>query len=749
MTANDIISVSTKAVKGPEGRLILAPGLVRCGPSLYPSKLSQPGETGWHLGKDILAHVRETSYCKPLREFRSGSLACSNGQKTLIRLGASEYSLEDKVLSDASGNPVFLRPKTLDVLDFLISKNGSLASRNEILDAVWQNVSVSDDSLTQCISEIRRALGDSGKSVLKTVSKRGYQLWFSTSPAPMAPPRPQRVNHEPKQATTSQDASFGTCVFVAASKAKITQALRRTDFDEAQLHSMAELDGGHALFFYQMNHAVGCAFALKDQLNVSIGLTNNAVGAELQAQVLSDLSTPGTLVVSTGIRDALCSDPLLEFEDIGESIGSRVGDTRVIPIRAFRLVQASQGEASFLARPSNILPTIAVLPLRQGVDGHSAGTLGTMFSVAVTQELSRSHEVNVISSMSTSSFLRQGLDLEDIRSSLKADFVLSGFWVEAGAGAQIHYEFSDARTKRVLWSDSLETQQNQVSEFFEHPYLVANHIRRAIVLSETQRVLNTPLESLEDYSILYGAVGMMHRLSPVDFRKSNTLLNVLLEKSSSHPTPLAWKARWHLLKVVQGWSENPDRDSEQAYDCTARALDIDPNHSLALVSEGQVLTHLKRRLDDAEHRYNAALEVNPNDVNGRLLKAMLLAFTDRGKEGLPEAERGLQLSPLDPHRFMNLALAAGVNLSAGNHETAADLVRMSYRLNRTHASTLRMMVVTEARVGNEARARQAVQELLQAQPGLRVEHWLQKSPSAGFQNGQEFAADLRAMGIPG
>jgi Flp pilus assembly protein TadD len=207
-------------------------------------------------------------------------------------------------------------------------------------------------------------------------------------------------------------------------------------------------------------------------------------------------------------------------------------------------------------------------------------------------------------------------------------------------------------------------------------------------------------------------------------------------------------ARWHLLKVVQGWSDDTEKDSKLAFECTARALDIDPTHTLALVSEGQVLTHLKHRLDVAEQRYNTAIEVNPNDANGRMLRAMLLAFTDRGAEGVADANHSLQLSPLDPHRFMSLALAAGVNLGAGNNETAVQLARTSYRLNRTHTSTLRMLAVAEARCGNHLQAQQATTELLQLQPGLRVSKWLSSSPSAGFNNGKKFAADLRLLGVP-
>lgn len=42
--------------------------------------------------------------------------------------------------------------------------------------AVWPNIAVTDDSLVQCITEIRKALEDDGHTIIKTMPKRGYVL---------------------------------------------------------------------------------------------------------------------------------------------------------------------------------------------------------------------------------------------------------------------------------------------------------------------------------------------------------------------------------------------------------------------------------------------------------------------------------------------------------------------------------------------------------------------------------------------
>ena len=67
-----------------------------------------------------------------------------------------------------------LRPKSFETLKHLVENNGRLISKNELIAALWPDTSVTDDSLVQCLIEVRRALGDEGTQILKTVPRRGY-----------------------------------------------------------------------------------------------------------------------------------------------------------------------------------------------------------------------------------------------------------------------------------------------------------------------------------------------------------------------------------------------------------------------------------------------------------------------------------------------------------------------------------------------------------------------------------------------
>jgi TolB-like protein len=80
------------------------------------------------------------------------------------------------MVSNALGVNTVLRAQSLSVLKALYQREGGLISKHELLDTVWQGVAVTDDSLVQCIAEIRKALGDVDHVMVKTIPKRGYVL---------------------------------------------------------------------------------------------------------------------------------------------------------------------------------------------------------------------------------------------------------------------------------------------------------------------------------------------------------------------------------------------------------------------------------------------------------------------------------------------------------------------------------------------------------------------------------------------
>lgn len=92
-----------------------------------------------------------------------------------FQFGAFKIDLDRLCLIGPSGQ-VGLRPKCFELLRYLAEHPGRVVSKAEAIDAIWPDVTVTDESLTRCISELRLAMGNDGQSMIKTVAKRGYIL---------------------------------------------------------------------------------------------------------------------------------------------------------------------------------------------------------------------------------------------------------------------------------------------------------------------------------------------------------------------------------------------------------------------------------------------------------------------------------------------------------------------------------------------------------------------------------------------
>jgi TolB-like protein/DNA-binding winged helix-turn-helix (wHTH) protein/cytochrome c-type biogenesis protein CcmH/NrfG len=93
------------------------------------------------------------------------------------RLQFDEYVLDlERGCLLRDGSEIALRPKTFAVLRHLVENAGRLVSKDELFAAVWLDLAITDDALVQSIGELRRALGDDRRRLIRTMPRRGYRF---------------------------------------------------------------------------------------------------------------------------------------------------------------------------------------------------------------------------------------------------------------------------------------------------------------------------------------------------------------------------------------------------------------------------------------------------------------------------------------------------------------------------------------------------------------------------------------------
>ena len=117
----------------------------------------------WNFSE--ICHISESVHIF-LRESGKGVLA--------LRFAGFELDRPRAELRGPNGEMVRLRPKTFGLLQFFATNPGRVLSKNELMAVVWPNVHVGEDNLFQCIREIRTALGDDKRQLIRAISGRGY-----------------------------------------------------------------------------------------------------------------------------------------------------------------------------------------------------------------------------------------------------------------------------------------------------------------------------------------------------------------------------------------------------------------------------------------------------------------------------------------------------------------------------------------------------------------------------------------------
>jgi DNA-binding winged helix-turn-helix (wHTH) protein len=108
----------------------------------------------------------------------------AGARRTAFQLG--DWLVEPTLdrISRAAGDVVQLRPRAMDVLACLALAGGQLATKQDLIDAVWRTEYVSEHALTQVIAELRSALGDDARSptYIENIPRRGYRLVAPVTP---------------------------------------------------------------------------------------------------------------------------------------------------------------------------------------------------------------------------------------------------------------------------------------------------------------------------------------------------------------------------------------------------------------------------------------------------------------------------------------------------------------------------------------------------------------------------------------
>lgn len=223
-----------------------------------------------------------------------------------FRFGGFVLDLERGVLHGPDGE-LRLRPKSDEVLRYLLLNPGRLVTKKELLHAVWGHTVVTEDSLIQCLVEIRRAIGDHGREVIRTVPRRGYML---DVPVIAEPAESRRVISPPRSLRRSGAAVLVMAAAVAFAWLYLGQGVEKPARSLSQASSPAA-----------GNTASGHAIAVLPFADMSAAGNQDYFGEGIAEEILNLLAQVDSLRVIARTSSFAFQGRAMDVRDIAGHLG--------------------------------------------------------------------------------------------------------------------------------------------------------------------------------------------------------------------------------------------------------------------------------------------------------------------------------------------------------------------------------------------------------------------------------------------
>jgi TolB-like protein/DNA-binding SARP family transcriptional activator len=394
-------------------------------------------------------------------------------------------------------------------------------------------------------------------------------------------------------------------------------------------------------------------------------------------------------------------------------------------------------------------PSIAVLPLRNLSRDSGDPNIGDGLVEDLREALSRVPNFLVISRLSSLAFRDQDRSPRDIGDALGVQYVISGAIRVIEERLRLTMELTDTRSGAALWTARFDEKFSDLLEVQERlAYSIARSVGRYLHAAELKRIRTKRLADLGAYELFLRAQESMHNSSRAVFDASERLFDEVIARDPGYAPALAWRAYWHVIRIGQGWSPDPTRDTAEAERFARQAMESDDAEPMAFAVYGYVMAYLHKDFEVAFQCFETALGLNPNTAQAWSWRALVRAWMGDGPRAIEEINKAIALSPYDPLMYLYSSNAAMAFLADGQYGRAIEFALRSLQENQNFTSAYRTLVIAYQLAGKTEQARRAVHQLLKLEPGLTVEKFRKRYPGSASPQADLYCDALARAGVP-
>jgi len=399
-------------------------------------------------------------------------------------------------------------------------------------------------------------------------------------------------------------------------------------------------------------------------------------------------------------------------------------------------------------RPAQALPkkpSIAILPFADLEGAKDRAYVVDGFTNAITANLSKFHELFVISSNSTFTYKGKTPNAGDVARDLGVRYVLAGSYEQTPRNVRITAQLIDGVEGTNVWAENYDAPREQIIEIQEDLTRRISTTLVSVIRGQAQsRALRIKDEdSLKAYDLYLRAFHFRLGKAPILEGIADLQRAIELEPDFAAAYSLL------ALRFSQLWrlnlADDPQDALRQARVAAQEAMALDPQDYRIHELFCSLYLYADRQHELALSECERAVSLNPNDAGIQITLAQVLTFMGRAKEGLKWVKSAKRLNPLYPPLYD--WTSGFVNAVAGNYEKAIVDSRKALAAYPKSLSIRRVIIVSLVELGRLQEAKKTAEELLAIAPGFT----LAKLRNAPFQHESEMnwvLGNLRKAGIP-
>ena len=395
-------------------------------------------------------------------------------------------------------------------------------------------------------------------------------------------------------------------------------------------------------------------------------------------------------------------------------------------------------------------PSVAVLPFRNvGGDPQQEYFADGLAEELITA-LSRVSWLFVIARNSSFVFRGEGADTRTIGNVLGVRYLVEGSVRRAGRHLRLTVQLIEAATGNHLWADRYDGSVEDVFEFQDRMVSsLVGAIEPKLRAAEIGRARRKRPENLDAFDLYLQALPRLASMSAQGVCEAIELLDRALVLSPDYAQALADAAMCRVVRPTLGHSPDPDRDFREAAELSRRALESDPNDTIALDVAAFLPVLVERDYQAGLDLIDKSLAINPNDARAWNARGWISAWAGDLDNALTEFEKAMRLSPLDMLWNGGAKFGmASVLCWSGRFEEALRWVRRALQDRPDFLGIHRLLVAALWLCGRQAEAREAGRRYLEMLPGFSLRRARRLSPVRGTPGQERYFDALREAGLP-